>query len=444
MVDNSVALQVQQMDLATPLAKAAMIRQANVSAHEEEFKMRQTEMGSAARGLTPYINSPEFPQKWAEMADQLHQSGAIPDELHQKWRNSPSPLLLKSIISQTEGAEPDDVRKLRIAGIDPSSDEGKAALFPKAAGDNKFGIIGENASGDKQYGFTNDKTNSVTPYSPQGSAGQIDNSGLQGDDFLKSLPPARQNVIKSIVEGRTQLSPRLLSGKQGLALLSDAQQYDPTFDTVNYNTRNKTRAEFTTGKAAQNITALNTAIGHMSDLAKAYDDLGNSDGSYVGHAYNYVKNEASRMGSAPKLKALELNAHAVAEELSRVFKGASISDAEVRSWESTISHANGPSEAKAILKKGLDLLQSRLDALGSQYEQGMGKAKDPLLLLNPKAQEKLKKMRELVGDDTPTPDQTASDTTINPPPVEGAKQAKDGNFYVSDPQRPGKYLRIDQ
>jgi hypothetical protein len=30
------------------------------------------------------------------------------------------------------------------------------------------------------------------------------------------------------------------------------------------------------------------------------------------------------------------------------------------------------------------------------------------------------------------------------PPVDGAKQAPDGNFYVPDPNRPGKYLRVVQ
>ncbi len=30
------------------------------------------------------------------------------------------------------------------------------------------------------------------------------------------------------------------------------------------------------------------------------------------------------------------------------------------------------------------------------------------------------------------------------PPVPGARQAPDGNFYVSDPNRPGKYLRVVQ
>ena len=28
------------------------------------------------------------------------------------------------------------------------------------------------------------------------------------------------------------------------------------------------------------------------------------------------------------------------------------------------------------------------------------------------------------------------------PPVQGAKQAPDGNWYVPDPNRPGKYLMV--
>jgi hypothetical protein len=29
------------------------------------------------------------------------------------------------------------------------------------------------------------------------------------------------------------------------------------------------------------------------------------------------------------------------------------------------------------------------------------------------------------------------------PPIEGARQAKDGNWYVEDPNRPGKYLKVN-
>jgi hypothetical protein len=38
------------------------------------------------------------------------------------------------------------------------------------------------------------------------------------------------------------------------------------------------------------------------------------------------------------------------------------------------------------------LLHSRIEAIGDQYNQGMGTTKDPLTLLNPKAQSVLNKI----------------------------------------------------
>src|SRR5439155_7777334 len=40
-------------------------------------------------------------------------------------------------------------------------------------------------------------------------------SGLTGDDYLESLPPAAQNVLKAIAEGRETRSPRQLQDKNG-------------------------------------------------------------------------------------------------------------------------------------------------------------------------------------------------------------------------------------
>jgi hypothetical protein len=40
----------------------------------------------------------------------------------------------------------------------------------------------------------------------------------------------------------------------------------------------------------------------------------------------------------------------------------------------------------------------------------------------------------------PTP---TSSSGVGAPPVPGAKKASDGNWYVPDPSRPGKYLRVE-
>lgn len=93
---------VDTFDPATPLAHAAALQNQQLAQHAEQFKQKQTELGSEIRGLQPYVNTPDFAGKWAETSDRLLQNGVIDPQTHAKWRNAPSPLLMKSIISQTE------------------------------------------------------------------------------------------------------------------------------------------------------------------------------------------------------------------------------------------------------------------------------------------------------------------------------------------------------
>lgn len=101
-IDNTLAAQVPQLNPATPLAEAAKIQNMQAEAQAAQYKQKQTEVGAEMRGVAPFVNTPEFPAKWGEAADRLLQSGVIDPQVHERIRNAPSPLMLKSIISQTE------------------------------------------------------------------------------------------------------------------------------------------------------------------------------------------------------------------------------------------------------------------------------------------------------------------------------------------------------
>lgn len=101
-IDNTLAAQVPTFDPATPLAQAAKLQAADQEMRANQFKQAQLEIGSEARGLAAVQNSPEFPARWAEAADRMLQKGLLTPQAHQQWRNTPSPLLLKQMIAQTE------------------------------------------------------------------------------------------------------------------------------------------------------------------------------------------------------------------------------------------------------------------------------------------------------------------------------------------------------
>jgi hypothetical protein len=101
-IDNTLAAQTPTFDPATPLMQAAKLQAADQEARQSQFKQAQIELGTEARGLAAVQNSPEFPKLWAEAADRMKAKGLLDDRAHAQWRNTPSPLLLKQMIAQTE------------------------------------------------------------------------------------------------------------------------------------------------------------------------------------------------------------------------------------------------------------------------------------------------------------------------------------------------------
>jgi hypothetical protein len=100
-IDNTLASKIDTFNPATPLMQAAQIQNAQAEAQANQFKMQQQELGAEVRGLKPYMNTPEFAAKWAETSDRLLQRGILDPQTHEKWRNTPSPLLMQSIIAKT-------------------------------------------------------------------------------------------------------------------------------------------------------------------------------------------------------------------------------------------------------------------------------------------------------------------------------------------------------
>jgi hypothetical protein len=87
------------------------------------------------------------------------------------------------------------------------------------------------------------------------------------------------------------------------------------------------------------------------------------------------------------VKNFTLARDAVANELMRVFRGAGGSLQEIEEWKNNISSSDSPEQLQAEIRKAVELLNSRLEALGSKYNTGMSQSKDPITLLSPHAAE---------------------------------------------------------
>lgn len=280
----------------------------------------------------------------------------------------------------SKGASPQEISAAVAGGPDVLK-----ALIGQYFGKDKFAVTQtgevEDAYGGKRKVYkvfnSNDGTFKDIPAGTAAEAKSIA-SGEAPD-----LNDAQKNRVQAIIEGREPY-PALSRATDAAKIRAAVHATDPNFDAVNYNSRSQTRKNFTSGKAAGNVTAFNTAIGHLGTLYDSIDGLGNRSSPW----YNRVTQPISEnidTKYASNLKKFEAARTAVADELTRAFRGSGGNVHDIIQWEKTISTADSPQALKAAVQQAAELLNSRIVSLGDEYNRGMGTTKNPMELLNPKA-----------------------------------------------------------
>ena len=177
-----------------------------------------------------------------------------------------------------------------------------------------------------------------------------------------------------------------------MALVQRAYAYDPTFDAKEYAVRAAVRKDFTSGKTANNINSLNTAIGHLDQMYEKAQALDNSKVPL----WNWVANKGLQATGDKRVAGFNTTATAVESELASVFKGMGATDQEIKAWRDGFSSSSSPAQFReSIVDASTKLMGSRLDALRNKYQQGMGKPAD-FKMLSEKSHQILKK----IGADT--------------------------------------------
>lgn len=211
---------------------------------------------------------------------------------------------------------------------------------------------------------------------------------LNGDEYLKSLPSSALPaipMIKAYAEGRAPIpTAAALRNPQLAQLLEMTAQYDPTFNAQDYSSRAGTRKDFTSGKAAANLTSFNTVLQHLDDLDKKAYALNNwgGIGTLLNAPGNYLE---SHVFGDSRVKSFNTARNAVVSELVRAFRGTGGSEEDIKKWEDSFSADDSPQTQHDQIREGLKLLKGRIDALGDQYNRGMGRTQDPVSLLSPPA-----------------------------------------------------------
>lgn len=198
-------------------------------------------------------------------------------------------------------------------------------------------------------------------------AGNI--SQEQYESEIKKTTKASDEVVKAISEGRMQMpSGFALRSEYWQDVIERVAKMNPSFDATQYGTRAATRRVFATGPEAKNVTALNTVIGHLGTLDEMAGALENKDLRLANTVINRIGYE---LGD-PKVVNFNTAKEAVAEETMRVFRQVGASEAEARRWGTLINSSNSPAQLRGNISTLGELLDSRVQAIGRQYERATG------------------------------------------------------------------------
>ncbi len=234
-------------------------------------------------------------------------------------------------------------------------------------------------------------------------------AGGTGEAVLGNLTPADAALVKGIAN--YEIDPKSLSYRGGARekYLSLARQYDPTYDQTQYAARQAARKDFQSGKSAQNVRSLNTAIGHLNTLQDVAEELGN--GGF--QLWNRIANWGLTQAGDPRTVKFNDAANAVVNEMASVFKGTGATDQEIKEWRQQINSAQSPEQLRAGVQQLIQLMASRLEALDNQYRVGLGKPRD-FRFLSPEARQILRRIGGSAAEAMLNEDNVAGAAQSNP------------------------------
>lgn len=199
--------------------------------------------------------------------------------------------------------------------------------------------------------------------------------GTGGGDLSGASPLVRALVNRSA-------DPRILTSRKWTpetqnALLGEIQKYDPNFNMADYAAQAATKKAFTSGAQSQNITAINTAIRHLSSLSDALDGLHNSSVPIYNSAANFVGQQTGNAGIQKSMSSVDKAADAVANELNKAFRGSGqMSEKETVAWRKGLGTSTTPAEKEGAIRMAAGLLAGRNEELQTAYQRGVGRPAD--------------------------------------------------------------------
>lgn len=305
-------------------------------------------MTMAVPAMQADLKQQQINQSYGVIRDKLIKSGMSPQEAHATALTATNnPAIMQQLIPGLFGPK---------------------ELKPVVTGTDKFGqpIHGTFNPVTGQYFDLAGKP--ITQAAPTANT----DSTLTGEPFLQSLDKAEADQVKAMVEGRmAPPSGMALKTPYWQHMLQNAAQYEPGFDLTQWGGRTASVKDFASGKSSEMVRAANQTLHHTGELIDSMDKLHNTWSPQYNRAGNIINEKVLGKGAVTEFRP---NAHAVAEELSKVFKGNNMSDAEIRQWEESLHENMSPEQQRAAVGKLMSLLNGSLAALEDKRARGMGQA----------------------------------------------------------------------
>lgn len=253
-------------------------------------------------------------------------------------------------------------------------------------------------------GYTANTGNVVTPRVPATSAQKIaaQKAGIaidpndSADDIVakmatKQAQPAvlndeQQKLAEAIANYDIPPAQALSRFDQATREKVMAHAANLGYDAKEYPTRVASRRDFTSGKAAQSITSLNTVIHHLGNALESNAKMDNTRAPFLNAPLNAVRRG---LGNAD-VTSYETNANAVAEEMAKLLKGGVATKSEIDEWKASLSPNLGPKQLQDNIAEMIRLIAGRVDGLRNQWQSAYSRPRE-LPFLDKDAQAILRK-----------------------------------------------------
>lgn len=198
-----------------------------------------------------------------------------------------------------------------------------------------------------------------------GAGGAPSQVGVQGEDYLKTLPAGRASVIRAIGQGRAMPPSASNRSAASQQLLQDLNTAYPAYDVTKAPAYAALRRNMESGTASVGINSFTTALNHLDRLEKNIPD--NTGFSFL----NKAESAMSPSGSARsrQLAKFDDDVTAVSGEIAKAYKGGVISQPEHDHMMKLINRDDDPETIKSHIQEFKELLKGKLDAYQRQWKQ---------------------------------------------------------------------------